>query len=80
MILHNEISAAALHILIRKKGIILAGNIPARIYGTLRCSSGKRMKKEYRVFFADLNEAIDAGFRPCGNCMRQDYKRWKGMS
>jgi methylphosphotriester-DNA--protein-cysteine methyltransferase len=29
------------------------------------------------VFFADEETAIAAGFRPCGACMREEYRRWK---
>jgi methylphosphotriester-DNA--protein-cysteine methyltransferase len=29
------------------------------------------MKKENRVFFEDEAEAINHGFRPCGNCMKR---------
>jgi methylphosphotriester-DNA--protein-cysteine methyltransferase len=28
------------------------------------------MKIENRVFFESEAEAMDAGYRPCGNCMR----------
>lgn len=57
--------------------IILAGNAALKIYGTLHCTSGKRMKKQNRVFFINENEAINAGYRPCGHCMRQKYIAWK---
>jgi methylphosphotriester-DNA--protein-cysteine methyltransferase len=46
------------------------GNKRLKIYGTLSCGSGKRMKIENRVFFESEAEAMDAGYRPCGNCMR----------
>jgi methylphosphotriester-DNA--protein-cysteine methyltransferase len=35
------------------------------------------MKKENRIFFISEEEAIRQGFRPCGHCMRQEYKKWK---
>lgn len=54
------------------------GNRRLRIYGRLDCASGKRMKRESRVFFGDAAEAREAGFRPCGHCLRDDYARWKG--
>ena len=38
---------------------------------------GKRMKRASRVFFGDAAEAREAGFRPCGHCLRDDYARWK---
>lgn len=56
---------------IRHGEINFAGNAKLKIYGTLHCKSGKRMKKEHRVFFKDEAEAINVGFRPCGNCMRK---------
>jgi hypothetical protein len=79
MIEHKKFSSEKIRSLIRDNKITLAGNIPAKIYGTLKCSSGKRMKKEHRAFFADRNEAILAGFRPCGRCLRQEYKIWKRL-
>jgi methylphosphotriester-DNA--protein-cysteine methyltransferase len=35
------------------------------------------MKVEHRVYFTDEKEAINAGFRPCGHCLRKQYKVWK---
>ncbi|UKJ09373.1 hypothetical protein L2B55_13150 [Solitalea lacus] len=35
------------------------------------------MKTEYRVFFNSADEARKAGYRPCGNCLRKEYKLWK---
>lgn len=63
--------------LIRSGDISLGGYMKGRIYGTLRCSSGKRMKLENRVFFKNEQEAIAWGYRPCGNCMPEKYKIWK---
>jgi methylphosphotriester-DNA--protein-cysteine methyltransferase len=77
MIKQNEISNAELHNKIRRKEISVGGNIKLRIYGTLHCSSGKRMKKENRVFFSSETEAIEKGYRPCGHCMKKEYKIWK---
>lgn len=62
---------------IKSGKIKLAGHKKARIYGTLHCRSGKRMKAENRVFFSSEEEAIDRGYRPCGHCLREKYKRWK---
>jgi len=77
MIEHKNLSAVEVRSLIHNNRITLGGNIPAKIYGTLTCSSGKGMKKENRLFFEDQNEAILAGFRPCGRCMREEFKIWK---
>jgi methylphosphotriester-DNA--protein-cysteine methyltransferase len=57
--------------------IKLGGHRPGKIYGTLSCASGKRMKAENRVFFESEQEAINAGYRPCGHCMPEKYKAWK---
>ncbi|HMG89315.1 MAG TPA: Ada metal-binding domain-containing protein [Chryseolinea sp.] len=77
MIEHKKLSDAEVRSLIHGNKITYAGNIPAKIYGTLTCSGGKRMKKENRTFFVDRNEAILAGFRPCGKCLHQEYRIWK---
>jgi methylphosphotriester-DNA--protein-cysteine methyltransferase len=66
--------------LIRKQTITLAGNKHLKIYGTLVCSSGKRMKVANRIFFANEKEAIAAGYRPCGHCMRKQYLHWKKVN
>ncbi|MES2131167.1 MAG: Ada metal-binding domain-containing protein [Bacteroidota bacterium] len=62
---------------IRKKEINFAGNKKLKIFGTLHCKSGKRMKKENRVFFKSGSEAMAKGYRSCGHCMREEYKKWK---
>jgi hypothetical protein len=63
--------------LIRSGEIKLAGFQRGKIYGTLTCSAGKRMKVGNRVFFRDEREALSLGYRPCGQCMPDKYKRWK---
>ncbi len=63
--------------MIRKGEIVLGGNKRLKIYGTLGCASGKRMKRENRVFFKSDTEARKMGFRPCGHCMKEAYKQWK---
>lgn len=57
--------------------IRFAGNRKLRIYGVLRCVSGKRMKTANRVFFSSEEEALRQGYRPCGICMREAYSLWK---
>ena len=57
--------------------ITLGGYSKAKIYGTLSCASGKRIKTKNRVFFTDEQEALAAGYRPCGNCQNALYKTWK---
>jgi methylphosphotriester-DNA--protein-cysteine methyltransferase len=75
MILHNAITTLKLHQQIRRKIISFAGNAKLKIYGILHCCSGKRMKKN-RVFFISEQEATEAGYRPCGHCMKAAYKKW----
>jgi methylphosphotriester-DNA--protein-cysteine methyltransferase len=70
MICHTELNQQ-LFKLIRNHEIQFAGNSKLKIYGRLNCHSGKRMKKENRVFFTSEAEAISLGFRPCKNCMRK---------
>jgi methylphosphotriester-DNA--protein-cysteine methyltransferase len=65
--------------LIQNEQILLAGNKKLKIYGLLTCSSGKRMKRENRVFFKSENEAMKNGFRPCGHCMKATYLKWKEL-
>lgn len=69
-----------LKLLIDKGEIRLGGNANLKIYGTLNCKSGKRLKVKNRVFFRDEEEAIQEGYRPCGHCMRAQYKLWKSDS
>jgi methylphosphotriester-DNA--protein-cysteine methyltransferase len=77
LIKHNEISDAVLRIKIRQQQIVLGGNIKLKIYGTLSCKSGKRMKKQNRIFFVSESEALSNSYRPCGYCMKTNYKKWK---
>ena len=59
----------------------LGGNSKDKIYGKLTCwSANNALAKGYakiRVFFADEETAIGAGYRPCGNCMKAQYREWK---
>lgn len=77
MILNSEISDELLRHHIRHGLICFAGNNVLKIYGRLNCRSGKRMKKKNRVFFQSEHEAVMLGFRPCGHCMNNEYKKWK---
>jgi methylphosphotriester-DNA--protein-cysteine methyltransferase len=74
---HHQLTRAKLRKLLRNKQIILAGNGTLKIYGLLTCSSGKRMKKENRVFFSSETSATELGYRPCGHCLKDSYKHWK---
>ena len=60
----------------------LGGYRPSKIYGRLDCPSALRAiaKGQYishRVFFADEEVAIAAGYRPCGSCLRPKYRQWR---
>jgi len=83
MIHHMELGAdptarsKKIKALITTGQVRFGGNKNLKIYGALSCSSGKRMKVANRVFFATEGEAIRAGYRPCGHCMRGEYLRWK---
>ena len=56
------------------------GNRRQKIFGRLDCRSALRaLPRGYanvRVFFADDAIAFAAGYRPCGTCMRQEYRVW----
>lgn len=77
MIRHINISNNELRKKIRHREILMGGNSRLKIYGSLLCNSGKRMSKNNRVFFANAEEAVQLGFRPCGHCMRDAYQTWK---
>jgi metal binding Ada-like protein len=61
----------------------LGGHRGTGVYGRLDCPvalsliARGRNRADLRVFFADEETAIAAGFRPCGACMREEYRRWK---
>lgn len=63
----------------------LGGNKRLKIYGRLDCPSALRHINNghyinHRVFFQNEETAIDAGYRPCGICMKKEYKKWKENS
>lgn len=82
--LYKLIGADGKEYLSAEKGT-LGGNGRAKIYGRLDCPAALRAlghpaKDVYissRVFFADEETAIAAGYRPCGSCMRERYRLWK---
>jgi hypothetical protein len=58
------------------------GHYKLKIYGRLDCPSALRYikKGQYvrnRVFFANKETAVAAGYRPCSCCMPNEYKMWK---
>lgn len=59
----------------------VGGHRRGKIYGRLDCptalrSIAKGQYVEHRVFFADEEAAIAAGYRPCGHCLRLEYRQW----
>ena len=59
---------------------LFGGNRRRRIYGRLDCRSAigslPTGYARHRVFFADEATALAAGYRPCGTCMREEYRTW----
>lgn len=61
----------------------LGGNKKLKIYGKLDCKSAlywisKGKYVNNRVFFENEQVAKEAGYRPCGVCMKKEYNIWKG--
>jgi hypothetical protein len=60
----------------------LGGHRRTRVYG-LDCPVALSLiargfdVRRHRVFFADEATAVSAGYRPCGACLREEYRRWK---
>ena len=64
-----------------EKGL-LGGHRRTRVYGRLDCPVAlsllrRGFEPRHRVFFADEETAIAAGFRPCGACLRDRYRSWR---
>jgi hypothetical protein len=58
------------------------GHGGGKLYGRLDCPSALRAIVRggyvaHRVFFADEETAIAAGYRPCGVCLPDQYAAWK---
>ncbi|MEI5908281.1 Ada metal-binding domain-containing protein [Bacillus spongiae] len=61
---------------------LLGGYKRGKIYGRLDCPSALRAIARggyvnHRVFFANEETALAAGYRPCAVCMPSKYKEWK---
>ncbi len=80
MIRHSDIDDLRLRQQIKSRSIQFGGNARLRIYGSLDCKSGKRIKRENRVFFESEAEALEKGYRPCGHCMKEAYKEWISLN
>ena len=60
----------------------LGGHRHGKLYGRLDCRAAqaaiaKGGYVEHRVFFADEQIAVAAGYRPCAVCLPEEYTRWK---
>jgi methylated-DNA-[protein]-cysteine S-methyltransferase len=60
----------------------LGGHRRSKGYGRLDCPSALRWiatghYTAHRVFFADEETAIAAGYRPCAVCLPERYREWK---
>jgi hypothetical protein len=60
----------------------LGGHRRNKIYRRLDCPDALRWIARghyvrHRVFFADEETAIAAGYRPCANCLPERYAAWK---
>jgi methylphosphotriester-DNA--protein-cysteine methyltransferase len=60
----------------------LGGHARTKVYGRLDCPVAlsllrRGFKPRSRVFFADEADAVAAGYRPCGACMRSKYRAWR---
>jgi hypothetical protein len=60
----------------------LGGHRRNRIYGRLDCPGALRWIARghyvrHRVFFADEETAVAAGYRPCAQCLPDRYAAWK---
>lgn len=63
----------------------LGGHRRSRLYGRLDCAAARRAisRGGYladRVFFADQDTAVAAGYRPCAVCLPVAYRAWKDTS
>lgn len=61
---------------------LLGGHSRQKVYGRLDCGVALSFLRrgyppKFRVFFADEATAVAAGYRPCGACMRAEYRAWK---
>jgi hypothetical protein len=62
---------------------LLGGNGKDKIYGRLDCRTANlavakgNTYQKHRIFFADVATAVASGYRPCGICLRNEYKSWR---
>ena len=61
---------------------MFGGHKKLKIYGKLDCRSAlnwlnKGKYVDNRVFFENIEVAKELGYRPCGVCMKKEYKIWQ---
>lgn len=76
MLFHSQLNQVLLRAMIKKLKISLGGNSRLKIYGLLSCKYDKRMKRQNRLFFVSVKEALQNGYRPCGHCLKNEYQAW----
>ena len=78
---HRLVGADGAEVLSTTPGT-LGGHRRTRVYGRLDCPVGLSLiRRDFdvrptRAFFADEATAITAGYRPCGACLPDAYRRW----
>jgi methylphosphotriester-DNA--protein-cysteine methyltransferase len=60
----------------------LGGHRRLKIYGRLDCPNALHWLAlghyaQHRVFFADEDTALAAGYRPCARCLRERHRAWQ---
>lgn len=60
----------------------VGGHCRSKIYGRLDCPSALRAIAaggyvRHRVFFAEEQTAVAAGYRPCAVCLPEAYRHWR---
>jgi len=63
----------------------LGGHRRMKVYGRLDCPSALRAIARggyvrHRVFFADEETAVAAGYRPCAVCCADRYRVWRAVN
>ena len=79
MIRHSELEDRDLWRALKSGTIRWGGHRGLRIYGRLDCWSGRRMQRRNRVFFESADGAEKCGYRPCGHCMKEEYRQWNSL-
>lgn len=76
---HAELTDDQVRAMLKCGDIKFAGHKGYKVWGLLTCATGKKMKRENRVFFTSQEAAEKNGYRPCGSCQRAAFNRWKSQ-